>query len=182
MFGGVTKSFTWVGNHPGVDLCNTTPLIDGHEVDLLESPRDLAEWCAQAGIGAPRPSAADLAWVHDLRGYLRPILDPTRTGEAGAARRELNSLLAATPVHYVARDGGITLVAHRDSDEFRATLAAAVLPALGLDRGRLRRCANPACVLLFYDTSKSGSRRWCDMATCGNRAKAAMHYRRLTGS
>jgi predicted RNA-binding Zn ribbon-like protein len=40
----------------------------------------------------------------------------------------------------------------------------------------LRRCANPECLWLFIDASKSGNRRWCDMASCGNRAKAARHY------
>jgi predicted RNA-binding Zn ribbon-like protein len=32
--------------------------------------------------------------------------------------------------------------------------------------------------LYFYDTSPKRSRRWCSMATCGNRAKAARHYAR----
>lgn len=38
---------------------------------------------------------------------------------------------------------------------------------------RLRVCANPDCQFVFYDTSRNGHRRWCDMATCGNRAKVA---------
>jgi len=38
---------------------------------------------------------------------------------------------------------------------------------------RIRRCANPACARVFIDTSRNGSRRWCSMGTCGNRAKAA---------
>ena len=33
----------------------------------------------------------------------------------------------------------------------------------------LRRCANPACRLLFEDGSRSHTRRWCDSAGCGNR-------------
>jgi predicted RNA-binding Zn ribbon-like protein len=33
-------------------------------------------------------------------------------------------------------------------------------------------------LLHFYDTTKSGTRRWCSMAVCGNRAKAARHYER----
>ncbi|MGO9207446.1 MAG: CGNR zinc finger domain-containing protein [Candidatus Limnocylindrales bacterium] len=28
---------------------------------------------------------------------------------------------------------------------------------------------------MFYDASPTGRRRWCDMASCGNRAKAARH-------
>jgi predicted RNA-binding Zn ribbon-like protein len=42
----------------------------------------------------------------------------------------------------------------------------------------VRRCAHPACILWFLDTSRSGARRWHDMATCGNRVKARRHYER----
>ena len=44
---------------------------------------------------------------------------------------------------------------------------------------RLRVCANPECRWAFFDSSRTGRRRWCDMATCGNRAKAARHRARL---
>jgi predicted RNA-binding Zn ribbon-like protein len=47
---------------------------------------------------------------------------------------------------------------------------------LAADLGRVRRCANDACLWLFIDGSKNGTRRWCDMASCGNRAKAHRHY------
>jgi predicted RNA-binding Zn ribbon-like protein len=42
----------------------------------------------------------------------------------------------------------------------------------------IRKCANPDCGFLFYDDSRTGKRRWCSMAVCGNRAKVAAHYRR----
>ena len=38
------------------------------------------------------------------------------------------------------------------------------------------------CGWLFLDTSRNGSRRWCDMSTCGNRAKARRYYRRVSGA
>jgi predicted RNA-binding Zn ribbon-like protein len=41
---------------------------------------------------------------------------------------------------------------------------------------RIRQCANPECLWLFIDASKNGTRRWCDMTACGNRAKARRHY------
>jgi predicted RNA-binding Zn ribbon-like protein len=41
---------------------------------------------------------------------------------------------------------------------------------------RIRQCANEKCLWLFLDESKSGTRRWCDMSSCGNRAKAQRHY------
>jgi len=37
---------------------------------------------------------------------------------------------------------------------------------------RVRACENPDCRLLFLDTSKNHTRRWCDMRLCGNRMKA----------
>ncbi len=42
----------------------------------------------------------------------------------------------------------------------------------------LRRCANPSCPLLFYDTSRTGRRRWCSMTRCGNRSKVAAFAKR----
>ena len=43
---------------------------------------------------------------------------------------------------------------------------------------RIRCCANDECLWLFIDHSKTNSRRWCDMQSCGNRAKAQRHYAR----
>jgi predicted RNA-binding Zn ribbon-like protein len=46
---------------------------------------------------------------------------------------------------------------------------------------RVRECANGRCLWLFLDNSKNGSRRWCSMQACGNRAKARRHYLRHVG-
>ncbi|HEX9767154.1 MAG TPA: CGNR zinc finger domain-containing protein, partial [Nitriliruptorales bacterium] len=43
---------------------------------------------------------------------------------------------------------------------------------------RIKVCASETCQWLFNDVSRTGRRRWCDMATCGNRAKAARHRAR----
>lgn len=43
---------------------------------------------------------------------------------------------------------------------------------------RLRECDSRTCSWLFIDRSRSRRRRWCDMSTCGNRAKARRHYRK----
>jgi len=37
----------------------------------------------------------------------------------------------------------------------------------------VRQCEHPDCILWFYDRTKSHKRRWCSMALCGNRYKAA---------
>ena len=72
----------------------------------------------------------------------------------------------------------------------RLTNAPALLaPALwsagdlltGPQLARVRECANDKCLWLFLDESKNGTRRWCSMSACGNRAKAHRHYARLKG-
>ena len=50
--------------------------------------------------------------------------------------------------------------------------SGAEIIAEGVD-ARLRQCANPACGLFFCDNSRTRKRRWCSMATCGNRHKVA---------
>ncbi|UCF37822.1 MAG: ABATE domain-containing protein [Acidobacteriota bacterium] len=42
----------------------------------------------------------------------------------------------------------------------------------------VRECGSEACSWLFLDRSRTKRRRWCDMKTCGNRAKARRHYAR----
>jgi predicted RNA-binding Zn ribbon-like protein len=42
----------------------------------------------------------------------------------------------------------------------------------------VRHCEGQGCTLWFLDVSKGHGRRWCSMAVCGNRAKAAAHRAR----
>ena len=61
-------------------------------------------------------------------------------------------------------------------DDALARLSEALVTELTAgDPERIRICDNDTCRWVFYDTSRTGRRRWCDMATCGNRAKAARH-------
>ncbi len=47
---------------------------------------------------------------------------------------------------------------------------------------RVGECADDhGCSWLFIDTSRNRSRRWCSMESCGNRAKARRHYRKIKG-
>ena len=61
-----------------------------------------------------------------------------------------------------------------------AVMAAAnLLELLAQAPDRIRRCQNPGCVLWFFDATRNGTRRWCSMEVCGNRAKARRHYDRV---
>jgi predicted RNA-binding Zn ribbon-like protein len=69
-------------------------------------------------------------------------------------------------------------------DDALARIAEPIVRALGTGRDdRIRICANDTCQWLFFDESRTGQRRWCNMKTCGNRAKARRHReRRKAGS
>jgi predicted RNA-binding Zn ribbon-like protein len=45
----------------------------------------------------------------------------------------------------------------------------------------VRQCASSDCAWLFLDSTKNHRRRWCEMRTCGNRAKARRYYQRQRG-
>ena len=69
-----------------------------------------------------------------------------------------------------------------DLDQARATVAGSLAHYLSEhDEHRLRICDDDTCGWLFIDHSPAGRRRWCDMRTCGNRAKVARHRARARG-
>jgi predicted RNA-binding Zn ribbon-like protein len=96
----------------------------------------------------------------------------------------VNEALAAGAAPRVELDGGEIRIGHRHGasavDDALATLAAPIVGELASGRpDRFRTCANETCAWTFYDASPTGRRRWCDMKTCGNRAKAARHRQRV---
>jgi predicted RNA-binding Zn ribbon-like protein len=189
----VESRFYWRGNDLGLDLVNTEAVDEnGAPLELLTDLDALLEWAAEAGIADAglvgacrslprRQTAALLAWTRRLRSRARAVVDPA--GEMSAdGLPELAALLGQVPVRLTVPprgvDGGLPVIASAPVDRLRLGLARAVIGTLALDRSRIRRCEGERCVLLYYDTSRNRSRRWCDMAACGNRAKAAAHYAR----
>jgi predicted RNA-binding Zn ribbon-like protein len=76
-------------------------------------------------------------------------------------------------------DGGWEVKFAAESDDPLFLIAAAAAELLAhKDLSLVKSCGGTGCILLFYDETKSHSRRWCSMAGCGNRMKAALHYRR----
>ena len=63
-----------------------------------------------------------------------------------------------------------------------AALARRVIDELdALDPSRLRRCARPECDLIFYDTTRSRTRRWHAEDPCGWRERQRIHRRNASG-
>jgi predicted RNA-binding Zn ribbon-like protein len=134
----------------------------------------------------PEQAGTLLAEAIVLRETLYRIFRALADGEA-APDRDLvalnRALAAAPPRHRIARAGGRYGWRIGPAAISAPTLLAPVLWSAGdllaSDRRRhVRLCANDECLWLFLDESKAGTRRWCNMASCGNRAKARRHYQR----
>ena len=104
-----------------------------------------------------------------------------------AELRSLNALLGAAParveVVMAGRQTGwrVPMVAPTVGEVLSPILWSAADLTLAVHRVRLRACANEKCRWLFLDDSKTGTRRWCSMASCGNRAKVQRHFLRTAG-
>ena len=99
-----------------------------------------------------------------MTGLLEGTQPPART----AALSELGRILS--DARYRVEVDGTVSAARVGWIGFADDLLLASLAIVESGR-ELRRCANDLCRFLFIDTSRSGSRRWCDMSICGNRAK-----------
>nr|WP_256415830.1 MULTISPECIES: CGNR zinc finger domain-containing protein [unclassified Frigoribacterium] len=128
----------------------------------LADARGLRDAVARLAVAAADGTSTDPDDVDTLNLFAAlPDVPPSLEGgrrQAGAGRLRLGQAMAS-----VARDA--------------VTLFTAVGFVGGPD-SRLRRCTNEACGLVFFDESRAGSRRWCSMQRCGNRAKVRAHRAR----
>jgi predicted RNA-binding Zn ribbon-like protein len=160
-----------------LDLLNTQWMASGGPADLLATMEGTRAWLAAAGFAAVPTPATRQALV-TARQAIRNIL--TAGGEPAAVER-LNEVLDHGRLRLsVGPPATPEQTLEVDDQAWRPAVTAAVnlLDLLKQAPDRIRSCQHPACVLWFYDTTRNGTRRWCSMATCGNRAKAHRHYDR----
>jgi len=194
-----SSPFVFIGNHRALDFVNTEIAVEGALRDLLTDLSDLVAWLVQAGAIERAAARTALAKWQDKRAG-RAIVEAARElraalrrlAEAAAGERPVPKATVDAINALLARGSGVAQVVP-DDDRFvtrrglrldqPADLLVPVAEAAAdllcqADLRRIRRCAHPACVLYFLDGTKNGTRRWCDMRTCGNRANAAAYYRR----
>ncbi|WP_340558554.1 CGNR zinc finger domain-containing protein [Streptomyces sp. GSL17-111] len=172
------------GEPLAVDLLNTRWIDGGTPHDLLTGVDGLAVWLADPSVsralgGQPVPATPDtLDGLRAARAALAAVIDTPSPDDA--ARDALNAVLAHGRVRRTLEPNGPrSRVEVDDASWYPAWLAADNYLHLVTEHPeRLRACANDACVLHFYDVSRNGTRRWCSMAGCGNRAKAHRHHTR----
>jgi predicted RNA-binding Zn ribbon-like protein len=177
--------FTFVSGNLALDFAGTLRYRDTEPDDLLSSPAMLADWSVAAGLvdSPPEVSDQELARAVAVReAVYRLALSAVSGRDRGQHDVDLvNAAAAAAPVTAALTSGGVRRAG--TPDEIIATVARAAVALLGgPDAGRIRECEDAPCSRLFVDTSRAGSRRWCEMSGCGNRAKAAgFRARRAAG-
>ncbi|MEU4442336.1 CGNR zinc finger domain-containing protein [Actinosynnema sp. NPDC050801] len=171
-----------------IRLTNTLRADRSGVHDHLTTTAELSAW-----LDGPPATEADLAAFRTLRRALRDLA-ALLTGDtrpiaadrdAGRAVADLNraATAATTWPQLELHDGAPRLRTTSDAPAATAALAGTAAEAIamftGPDHARLRACYAPGCVLYF--TKDHPRREWCSPA-CGNRARAARHYRRTTSA
>jgi len=192
--------FDLTGGHPALDFVNTVDdRLSEHPQEHLVSYADLVAWGQQAGVltdeqagrlvreaarHPARAAAVPRRAVEVREAIYRVLL--AMVGEVPPASADLDALnetLAAAMARAriaPSADG----FAWGWSDEIALDrmlwpVARAVADLLTSDQlARVRVCSAHDCNWLFMDSSRNGSRRWCNMQACGNRAKARRFQQR----
>lgn len=192
--------FAFVAERLWLDFVNTDAMERG--LDALDDFGQFVHWLEAGGVfdveransmyrraqQQPTGALAVLGDARRVRAVLRLLAE--RGEHAPEARldalREINRVLG--------RSAGTRRLEHRDDGTFARAFvpvgdafAGLLIPIVEsaadalicAELPRVRRCAGQRCGRVFHDATKNGRRRWCDMATCGNRAKAARHRMKL---
>jgi predicted RNA-binding Zn ribbon-like protein len=178
-----------MGGEPSlaVDLADTLVTVTDPPTDLITDPDRYQRWWQ---LQASRLPAAGQLHLPDhgatrrLRHAIRETFDahlasapplPTSVDDINAAaaaapmssRLELRDNALHRSIRWHLEHGGHPWLAAIADD------AITVLTDNQLLR-QLRRCANPACSMLFLATNPR--RTWCTANICGNRTRAHRHY------
>ena len=200
----------FVGEHPALDFLNTVATPWDDRIEWLGSGLDLLAWLVQAGLlpasvaerfrrTARKQELDALARrARELREWFRDFVSAQAgrplTPEAVRRLERLNRLLQRSevyrqlePIQPASRPEAPPDPVARWRWQRRWRTPEALLQPIAESIGDLvcradfrfvRRCGR--CTLWFLDVSKGHRRRWCTMAICGNRAKAAAHRARAS--
>ncbi|QAY74901.1 zf-CGNR multi-domain protein [Agromyces protaetiae] len=171
-----------------LDFAYTGPIgrvrADG---ERLRAPDDLTAWLSErfpVAVGAAR--SRDLFDAVALRDAITRIALAASRGDALPTNDiDVVNLYAATPDVPPALGGG-SRQAGRSIQTVGQALSTIARDAVDTfspaNLGRIHECSADDCDLVYLDTSRAGTRRWCSMQRCGNRAKVRAHRARKSAS
>lgn len=160
----------------------------GEDEDQLERPELVQRLLDAWGLEAPVPlPPEEVEELRGLRSWMRQMTERLVRGEALGTEQlaRLNGYLEAAPVTLrigLAPEGGQGTEGHYRLDEAvsdkagwaaaRGAIAVSFAKTLAQNEpGRIRVCVNPDCLWVFYDSTRSKTKRFCDDSMCGNLMK-----------
>jgi predicted RNA-binding Zn ribbon-like protein len=155
---------------------NTVHFLTGDEG--LATPHALRAWLVEHGLLSEGAALGDAEFERALavREAIRDLVDANYGDEVpDVSLRTLREASVRAPLRFsFERNGAATAEpAVGGLDGALGRLLGIVYDAMRQGEwSRLKTCRDPRCRWLFYDRSKNRSGAWCDMASCGNRAKA----------
>jgi predicted RNA-binding Zn ribbon-like protein len=198
--GTIGPIFEWKGRHPALDFVNTLDeRLSATPVERLSSYAALTSFARQARLIDPNTASRILGQASQAEGKrvlgetlaFRELLYRVLRGYADRRAPDasevaaLNERLARARLHrrFSVRPKRISVTWDEPlaPDRLLWELAATVDGLLLQHKpGRFRKCAASDCGTLFLDVSKTGRRRWCSMANCGNRNKVQQFRARIS--
>ncbi|MVO89194.1 hypothetical protein GPA10_31690 [Streptomyces sp. p1417] len=160
----------------------------GDAVERVPTPGRLVDWLVVSGLAVDSCTEAQLGLARELRESIHAVATAAAAREAlpASAVQVVNDRSTQGRAAAVLTPEGQRLwrlgSATRRKDTLGVEDALAVIAAdaigivAGERDGRLALCASPTCRAAFFDTSRSRTRKWCDMNTCGNRQKKARFH------
>jgi predicted RNA-binding Zn ribbon-like protein len=150
--------------------------------DPLASPATAME-----ALSLPRLDTAQLAELRELHKTVVQLVDGLLNGRSVARLAAQLTKLAQPSTATVRLDVSENRTLHTRLEWTEPTPAASLARRVALELGeidvtRLKRCERPACDLVFYDTTRSGTRRWHAEFPCGNRERQRRHRAAAKGS
>lgn len=174
-----------------LDFTNTvSSRRDSKSEDYLRSWDDYALWVHRLAVLSEaefevwrQMPPGDMAEVRALREAIFELFDyHAKNGKIHPAHLDtLNGFLHEVYMYTcikITENGlqrGIFKKTYLEKPLWLVALSAEAL-LLGDRLVRVKACDN--CGWLFLDTSKNGTRRWCNMHTCGSQAKSKAYYHR----
>lgn len=189
--------FDSVGNHLAIDFVNTR-VAPNSAGGSLRNTEDVLAFLVEHEALTPREAAVARKNLRDVGASARFMRRAIALRDVVARALEkigltrplayddllaLNAVLKSDAGYSEIRASGASYsLAFRplrsDATNVLAPVARAMAELLTAVSPPVRKCANAECIRWFYDDSRTGRRRWCEMAICGNRAKVSAFQRR----
>lgn len=182
----------FIASNLALDFINTQFGVGEERQECLHDDSSVVAWLQQAGLlteECERPPAGIAQLARALRDNMRELLISTQQGQASDPAVVNHVLERGCPIEKIewqpkeAAFQKKTYKRDMESESLLQPVAASLVQLLTEEDLQLvKQCEASDCVLLFHDQTKSHRRRWCSMAACGNRMKAAAHRaRKKTG-